>query len=178
LLALLVYTGSWALTRDQEYGGEGWTLEALTPAQRAAMTWIRRATPPGSRVLVVSGTWWPMDRTSEWLPVLADRPSVATVQGYEWVPGGVFEKRRRAYESVQTCGGLGVRCVEQWFARNGAMSDYLFIPRIQPLPCCKRLLEELAVNPRWMRVFENPGAIIYERREPPPAPLGPSASPT
>jgi hypothetical protein len=178
LLGLLVYAGSWALTREQEYGGEGWTLEALTPAQRAAMAWIRHATPPGSRVLVVSGTWWPMDRTSEWLPVLADRPSVATVQGYEWVPGGVFARRVREYEWAQTCGGLGERCLEQWFARNRATSDYLFIPRIQPKPCCKRLLDELAVSPRWTRVFANPGAIIYERREPSRASSGPSPAPT
>jgi hypothetical protein len=164
LAGLVVYTGAWALTRDRDHGGEGWTLESLTPAQRQAMAWLRDATPPGSRVLVVSGTWWPMDRTSEWLPVLASRPSVATVQGYEWVPGGVFDARLKQYEVVQTCGGQGIRCLEQWLANTGSPLDYLFIPRIPPQPCCKKLLEELAVSPRWTRVFTNAGAIIYQRR--------------
>lgn len=171
LATLVVYSGAWGLTRDQDYGGEGWTLEALTFAQREAMSWLRDATPPRSRVLVVSGTWWPMDRTSEWLPVLADRPSVATVQGYEWVPGGVFDARLRQYEAVQTCGGQGVRCLERWIANTGSTVDYLFIPRIRPQPCCRKLLEELAVNPRWTRVFSNTGAIIFQRR-PRPASAG------
>jgi hypothetical protein len=171
LAGLVVYTGAWALTRDQDYGGEGWTLESLTPAQRQAMAWLRDATPPRSRVLVVSGTWWPMDRTSEWLPVLAGRPSVATVQGYEWVPGGVFDARLKQYEVVQTCGGKGLHCLEQWLAYTGSTLDYLFIPRIPPQPCCSKLLQELAASPRWTRVFANDGAIIYQRR-PLPAPAG------
>jgi hypothetical protein len=174
LLGLGLYSFAWAVKRDQEYGGEGWTLEALAPSQRDAMAWLRGSTTPESRVLVVSGLWWPMDRTSEWLPVLAGRRSVATVQGYEWVPGGVFAKRVKQYEQAQSCGGQGEECLERWFAATGEGADYLFIPVIQPQPCCKRLLTELGTSPRWTRVFSNAGAVIYRRRAAPPPATAPA----
>ncbi len=174
LLGLLIYTGAWALTRDEAFGGEGWALEALTPAQRDAMAWLRSFTPAGSRVLVVSGAWWPMDRTSEWLPALAKRPSIATVQGYEWVPGGVFAKRVREYNWVQSCGAQGERCLENWLTKNHSPVDYLFIPRMMSQPCCKELLTDLAASPRWTRVFENAGAIIFQRRTALPSTTAPA----
>jgi len=70
---------------------------------------------------------------------------------------------------VQTCGGQGVRCLEQWVASTGSTLDYHFLPQNPPQPCCKKLLEELAVSPRWTRVFTNTGAIIYQRRPRPTA---------
>ena len=60
-------------------------MATLSADARSAMAWSRDALPTSARVVVVTGRSWYEDATSEWFPYLADRVSVATVQGYEWM---------------------------------------------------------------------------------------------
>jgi len=77
-------------------------LGALSTDDRATNTWVAQNLPPQSRVLVLSpAEWWGTDRSSEWFPVLTGMESVATVQGYEWLPG--FSQRIERYNLVQHC---------------------------------------------------------------------------
>ena len=62
---------------------------------------------------------WPADKAAEWFPVLARRPSVATVQGREWLPNGSFAKYNTRDELARSCGGQGVRCVDRWVDSSG-----------------------------------------------------------
>ena len=68
------------------------SMATLSPDTRAAMTWVRDAVPAGSRVVVVTGRDWYEDATAEWFPYLAQRASVATVQGYEWLGCGCLDE--------------------------------------------------------------------------------------
>jgi len=69
--------------------------------------------------------WW-NDYLSEWFPVLADRRSVTTVQGYEWVPD-VFNKKIVSYIQLRSCEDTGPVCVRSWEIENGNQIDYLII---------------------------------------------------
>ena len=164
--AFLWYGTTGALMR----AGETMILTALTPDTRVAMEWARAQTKPESRFLVVSGEAWAVDKTSEWLPVLADRVSVATVQGYEWVSGGVFATRVQQHEAVQGCAYAESACIHEWSKTDAIAFDYLFIPKLPDGSCCAYLSRSLRADPRFRPVYEGPGALIMElRREPTPS---------
>lgn len=75
----------------------------LTPGRRAAMAWSARNTPPDSRFLVLPiAPEWMSDRNSEWFPALAQRASVATVQGSEWLPKRRFQQMWRESEVLNS----------------------------------------------------------------------------
>jgi hypothetical protein len=102
LLALfLVFSTISALTRSPRVIGGLPDLVGLSPGEREAMAWVEHETPASARILVVAGTPWEIDKNSEWLPVLGQRVSVATVQGYEWRPVGEFARKKREYIDLQ-----------------------------------------------------------------------------
>ncbi|MDE3095994.1 MAG: hypothetical protein KGK07_08335 [Chloroflexota bacterium] len=147
-------------------------LTGMTPAERQAMSWVARNTPPDARVVVVSGADWPTDRTSEWFPVLTGRQSVATVQGYEWLTAaGGFSARVSAYRALQDCANADGSCVERWAVRHDAPFDYLYIPVGAPsgnlateTPCCGAIEAALRDDSHFVRVYDGSGAVIYRRR--------------
>ncbi len=103
-------------------------LGALSTDDRATTAWAMQNLPPQSHVLVLSSAeWWGTDRTSEWLPVLTGMESVATVQGYEWLPG--FSQRIARYALVQHCVWEGPNCVTAWLSMTQTSVDYLYITK-------------------------------------------------
>ncbi len=60
-------------------------LQRVSEDQVAAMTWVRDETEPGTRFIVAAIVIWGADEISEWFPAVAQRQSVATVQGSEWL---------------------------------------------------------------------------------------------
>jgi hypothetical protein len=146
-------------------------LVGLTKAERDALTWLRSGTPASARILVVAGSPWEIDLHSEWLPVLGRRVSVATVQGYEWRPQGEFIAKKREYVELQGCAGWWVECVEDWARRTSQTYDYLYVPRRPQRECCAQLQVSLAHARGYRRVYDGPGAVVYQRLRP----LGPSS---
>ncbi len=66
----------------------------LSSDEIQAMKWVRTHTDPGGRFLVFServDTWY-RDLVGEWFPYLAQRHSVYTAQGKEWLPGRAFQR--------------------------------------------------------------------------------------
>jgi hypothetical protein len=146
------------------------TYSALTPGrdfaslpeeERVAMRWVAEQTPPGSRMLVLARQWWWVDKTSEWFPVLARRTSVATAQGYEWVPGGMFARKVDQHRRVHGCGGLTSACLEDWSRETGIEFTHVYIARDPSDPCCEPLLNSLRADPRLRLVYDGPGAAIF-----------------
>jgi hypothetical protein len=135
------------------------------------MTWVREHTPAASTFAVVSDDSWPVDRTSEWFPVLSGRTSVATVQGQEWIDGGAFQSRIADYDALQECARRNAACLDAWSADTGEPIDYVYIPKIAPrfdplseTKCCIGLQLALAGDPAFRQVYDGPGALIFERR--------------
>lgn len=155
------------------YLWESYRASALSSEDRAAMGWVQHATPPTGRFLVITGTFWGRDDRSEWFPALAGRPSVATVQGNEWIPGALA--RQDALSALaQLCAGRGPTCLERWIKASGARLDYVYIAKGSPrLPqpesdavpgdCCWALRALLSTDRQYRKVYDGPGAAIFRR---------------
>src|SRR4029077_8059752 len=105
---------------------------------------------------------WADDATSEWFPVLSDRYSMATVQGFEWFPNKEFIKRTEQHKDLQACADKGLQCVEQWAQQAGI--DYTYIYISTGMVKNSALQGALDVSPDYERVYTGPGAVIFERR--------------
>jgi len=169
LAVLLGYGVASAIVRRPDLHAEGRYLTSLTPADREAMGWVSRYAPSTSRFLIVvgdaAGGWW-SDRVSEWFPVLANRPSVATVQGTEWLPDGTFRTRERDYNQLQGCAIWTASCVETWARQRRFAFSHVYLPKTLAFPCCAPLDSALRADPRYRLVFDGRGAAIYARRAP------------
>jgi Dolichyl-phosphate-mannose-protein mannosyltransferase len=149
-------------------------LGTLPADERAAMAWIARVTPPASRFAVVTGERWAGDRSSEWFPALAERISVATVQGYEWLGQNAFRAQVVRYDALQACARQTADCLQAWGAESGTPFSHVYVPK-RPVAqfvaraasddCCAALRAALAADPRYQRVYDGPGAVVYARRE-------------
>ena len=165
LAGVLGYAAYGAFQTDPNTDGELPSLAALTPPDRVAMEWVASSTPLTSQFLVISQRLdWTTDKTSEWFPVLAERPSVATAQGYEWLPDKVFLRRIQQHWGAQLCSDQDSQCIENWAAETGQTFDYVYV-RItsdQPFLCCT-LVPSLVDDPRYHLVYSGPGAMIFAR---------------
>ncbi len=160
---LLLYGLGTALPRNPDFKGEGAFLTALTPGDRAAMQWVAQHTPPASRFLVVSGRVWQLDKISEWFPALANRTSVSTVQGSEWLPG--FNAGADAADAFQArCHAADGRCLAQWADATGRSFNHAYVPMMAIDPCCAPLIAALRHDPGYIPLYDGPGAFIAERR--------------
>ena len=128
------------------------------------MRWVAEETPPSSRFLVIPSTGWETAKTLEWFPVLADRVSLATVQGTEWLPSDAFTDRTDAYDALFECGYRVARCLDAWAAGTGMTFTHVYIPRPPAGQCCWTLLASLAEDPRYDLIYNGPGATIYVRQ--------------
>lgn len=151
-------------------------LRAVGPEARHAAYRLQLETPPSATVLVVTGQQhWALDALSEWFPVLSERISVATVQGTEWLSGGEFARRIKAYQDLQKCAGEDPSCLERWSARHHLHFDHVFIPR-QPYrrlggtdgddrDCCAMLRWTLRHSAEFQLIFDEPGGTAFRRTD-------------
>lgn len=143
-------------------------LWALSDDERAAMAWIERETPADAQFLVVAGIRWEADASSEWFPVLAQRHSVGTPQGYEWTSRATWTERVATHDAAARCALDGPSCLDDQVAATGV--DYVYIPkgpRAGPLSrsdCCAALRAALRLGPGYSVVYDGPGASIYATR--------------
>lgn len=124
-------------------------LHSVSPGERAAMEWIQRNTRDDDSFLLLTGTVWPLDATSEWFPVIAERRSVATVQGTEWLGPGVFRENESRYLWLQSCVATTDRnCVDEWIERHGPVTHVMAVDsrvaRLEGHACCVGFAERLA----------------------------------
>jgi hypothetical protein len=158
----LLFSTITALLRLPELVGGLPDLRSLTPGERAAMQWVARSTPVTSRLLVVANSPWEIDKHSEWLPVLGRRRSVATVQGYEWRPRGQFIAKKREYVRLQGCAGWVSDCLHDWSRETGEGYSHVYLPKHPTRECCRMLRASLDRDTRYRRVYDGPGASIFE----------------
>jgi hypothetical protein len=151
--------------------GDSMTLVPLSRDERAAMQWVAANTTSDSQFLVITSERWELNRSSEWFPALAGRPSLSTPQGREWL--GNFSGWTERDTVLQRCSHADAGCVEDWAATQGANFTHIYLPKraaVGATPeqedgwCCQTLRLSLAGNPGYQEVYDGPGAIIFERR--------------
>lgn len=152
--------------------GEQITKKTVSENDRAAFEWISSNTPPDSRFIMITGN--PdmfSDGTQEWFPVLANRTSLTTVQGREWLDGEVFEKLIRDFQDIQNCAfsKTPASCITEQTALAQPAYDYVYITRVRAdTPeaselLTARLIAEFKRNQGHRLVYESNDIAIFER---------------
>jgi len=162
----LVFCTVSALLRNTPVLGGMRDMGSLSPQERAAMSWVQRRTPANAKFLVIAGTPWEIDRNSEWLPVLAHRQSVATVQGFEYRPIGEFARKKRQYIDLQGCASWVSRCLQDWSRATGDGFTHVYIPKSPDRDCCDLLRYSLERDVSYRMIYDGPGAVLFARRSP------------
>lgn len=158
LTALIFYAFFGAVLSNQVY-----PQVSLTQSDRDAMAWIADSIPAGSRFVIVTGETEPFsDAVSEWFPSLAKSISLATVQGYEWLPGGQFEKRMGSYSSLQTCMNASAGCVEEWVQSQGETFDYILVSRDDLVENGSPLVSSLSTTVGYEIVYQQGDVLIFK----------------
>jgi len=152
------------------------TYNQLTPIfleneTREAMAWVKDNTPSDSEFLVLSDNDWWVDPYTEWFPTLAERQSVNTVQGFEWMPEQGLSSRIEAYRSLREClKSADTKCLAEWERTTGQSYTHIFIPRpistqgvLQESGKDLPLLESLHESPVYQVVLDRAGGIIFEK---------------
>jgi hypothetical protein len=148
-------------------------LRALAEPNRATMAWIRENTDPGTEFLVVSGSHWFVDANAEWFPVLTDRTSLNTVQGYEWIGKDAWVQQAVRNESLQTCVFETADCVAEWARDWGVEDAWLYVPisTVDTLApngdCCAGLRALLADSEAYEIEREDAGGAVFRPRSAP-----------
>jgi hypothetical protein len=164
LAGMLVYLAAYSAMSSR--AALKWTpgLEVLPHPQQDDMHWVAGNTPDTSAFAVLSGLppWFGLDAATEWFPVLARRPSVATPQGYEWLPGKQFLRRGQLYDTLQACGKSDTGCLERWKAKSGQSFTHVYLVRDG---CCASLRASLLASPRYAMVHDDAGGTIFARTQ-------------
>ncbi len=82
-LVVVIWTGTASLI-DRP------VLRPINQSDRAAMQFIAKNTSPDARFVVMTPSDWFEADAAEWFPLLADRQSLTTPQGLEWVSASEF----------------------------------------------------------------------------------------
>jgi hypothetical protein len=153
-------------------------LHILSPEDREAMTWAREVTPVDARFLVLTPTsgWW-SDIQGEWFPALAERRSVATPQGREWVADDTFDEAVQRHVDASWCGWFDTVCMREWVEVNGRDFDFVYVPigslaafqqaaeekpRTAVPDCCTSSFDALLRSDGFRLRFRNDRVAIFE----------------
>jgi hypothetical protein len=164
LSVFALFAGASAFLKTTPVPGGMSDMASLSPQERAAIDWVGRRTPVNANILIVAGTPWEIDRNSEWLPVLARRKSVATVQGFEYRPIGEFARKKQQYIDLQGCAAWVSRCLQDWSRVTGLGFTHVYIPKSPDRDCCRLLRYSLERDPSYRKIYDGPGAVLFARR--------------
>ncbi len=137
----------------------------LTSGDLQAFAWVRANTPPESRFILITQRLPLNDSTSEWFPVIAERHSLATIFGYEWVNDGLFEKRVEQYQKLQTCMMQDTTCLNQWAHTYNQEFSYIYLQKPQGETSAQPPLYTSLINSTEFEIiFNSENAGIFLRK--------------
>ncbi len=158
LSALIFYAFSGAMLSVQVY-----PKISLTKSDRGAMSWIAENIPPQSRfVILTGGTEAFSDSVSEWFPVLGKGVSLATIQGYEWLPDHLFQKKMGEYYRLQACLNRTLECVEEWASASWQGFDYILVSQDGLEGSGNPLVSSLRESENYTSLYEKGDAAVFK----------------
>lgn len=134
------------------------TLVSLTRGEIEAMSWIHEEIDESAKFLVITGRSWWTDPTSEWFPVLAQRVSLATVQGNEWLQEDQFHYQWLKHDRLELCIQQGIDCVYRWSEEYALDFDYIFFTKS---PNTTLLIHSFINEDHFKLAYENNNVAIF-----------------
>lgn len=138
---------------------------SIDPEERDAIRWVADNTTPTDRFLILDGQENPLlSPLLEWFPALANRRSITTVQGTEWLAGEAgYSQQMALNRSLRQCLYQNIQCL------NALPIQYDFIIlsikspdgniRLTPL------LLSLETSADFETVYTTPGIRIFKVNE-------------
>ena len=138
---------------------------ALDAQDRAALAWVRATQPADRRFLVLATGTWGSDDLSEWFPALADRGTLDTSQGLEWVKPAIRDAEIAAETRLRLCEPAGLACVVDWLRGRGAADPAVYVPAngsafTRSGDATAAIRAELLGSPLFRVIYAGPGAVI------------------
>ncbi len=144
----------------------GASLNHVSLDDRTAMTWVKNNTAMAEKFLVLSKpVTWQIDHRSEWFPAIAERRSITTVQGSEWLDGGIYYPLQELHEDVSKCFARNLICLDAVTEEYHLDYSMIYISgklskddgNITPYP----IEMELRSSPDYKLVYENELVSIF-----------------
>jgi len=146
----------------------------VSDGEQTAMQWVKENTPENSQFLVLTGEPESMcESSAEWFPALADRTSLSTLQGREWVLGNKFGEFIGHRASLQNCIDENLECLDREIKYFGDDFDYIYVSIKTPTDNCKAvdtfqqttrgIIIALEDAPYYVTVYKTRDAIILQR---------------
>ena len=133
------------------------------------MAWIDQNLDEDSDFLVLTPpSNWAENPRAEWFPSLAQRSSVSTVQGSEWLPDRHFLDQIEIYEAYQACVFEDLACLDRVSQEYGIDYTHIYIADI--LSAYKGAYETslpigtaLRNDPGYEPIYEKDDVLVFER---------------
>ena len=127
-----------------------------------AFEWINNNTPKEAGFLVITGS--PnlfSDHNNEWFPYLADRKSLTTIQGMEWLQNIDFEEKNDLLIAIQNCVNSPetLECIETNISENRLDFDYIVVQKNGKN--IGNLLSELLREDSYKKVYETAESAVF-----------------
>jgi len=145
------------------------TLDILQDNDRSAMQWAAENTLAESTFIVLTPhSIWEANERVEWFPVLAQRNSVGTVQGTEWLPANRFNEQQSIYQELLICALEDIACLNQVSQQEGIHFTHIYLSGTLvdgetgtpfPLP----IEADLRTSPEYELIYERDGVLIFSK---------------
>lgn len=144
-------------------------LGVLSEDERAAMKWVSENTPiDGTFLILTHETVWD-DEISEWFPYLADRYSISTLQGSEWLSGDSFARKYYFYIDSIACLDAPEDCLEPLAEKYELTYTHVYLP-LEPSSMAaetQAMYLYLKYNQEYTLLYDGPGAAIFRYAQAP-----------
>jgi hypothetical protein len=147
----------------------------VSKGEQTAMQWVKGNTPADSQFLVLTGEPEAMcESSAEWFPALAERASLSTLQGREWLLGNKFGEFIGHRASIQDCIDEGLECLKRESNYFGADLDYIYVSIKTPTNNCKAvetsnrttrgIIIALEGSPEYRIAYKTNDAVIFIKK--------------
>lgn len=103
-------------------------VPSMTSEQQQGIEWVNSNIPNDAEFLILGNEYFVVFPFGEWFPALTSRTSILAIQGYEWLPDGLFLEHIQEYDYLQECTQYGLECLNSWEMSNNENYDYLILP--------------------------------------------------
>ncbi len=128
----------------------------------AAFRWIRENTPVDSRFALITQQHALADPWVEWFPALAQRVSLDTVFGSEWLRAISFGRKIAQYNGLQACVDEDETCLQAWSRNSGLEFTHILIRR-NGKPSV--LLESLSSSPGYRLIYDTQNFAVFQNQQ-------------
>jgi len=128
------------------------------------MDWVANNIPQQSHFVILTGETEAFgDSVSEWFPVLGKSVSVATIQGYEWLPGKLFQTKLNEYNALQACMTKTYTCVETWGSEMHHNFDYVLVSQNGLSTNKNSVVTSLTESTTYQLVYQKADIAIFKK---------------